>query len=101
MVLRSPAHRADSIDMKAHIDCPACGALLVKRVTERGVTPVDSDTEVPFRRTTDYVMCNGCMALFPVRELAQMAGVDERFVEGDADVITLLERMAQRKNAAG
>lgn len=87
--------------MKEQIDCAKCGALLVKRVTARGVTPVDSDVEVPFRRTTDYVMCRECMALFPIRELAQIAGIDERPVERDADVITLLERLAQKNEPAG
>ncbi|HEX9712012.1 MAG TPA: hypothetical protein VGB52_05580 [Actinomycetota bacterium] len=86
--------------MKEQIDCPTCGALLVKRVTERGVTPVDSDTEVQFRRTTDYVICKHCMALFSVRDIAELAGVDEPPAEQEADVIMLLERMAERKRPA-
>jgi len=84
------------------IDCTKCGALLVKKITERGVTPVDSDVEVPFRRTTDFVMCPACATSYPVRDLAaeiQAAARAEAAPaqETNADVITLLERMAQRR----
>lgn len=94
------------------LDCPNCGALLLKRITERGVTPADGNTEIPFRRTTDHVLCNACVSSYPVRELAERArslaaeaaeaaeraGTAEPPDDDEqgADVITILERLAQR-----
>ncbi|HVL32046.1 MAG TPA: hypothetical protein VM600_00510 [Actinomycetota bacterium] len=71
--------------MTQGITC-SCGALLVEDVDERGVRPVGSDGFITFRRTTDYVMCEKCMAMYDVRSLIEKATSSE--------VIGLLETLA-------
>jgi hypothetical protein len=64
-----------------------CGALLVEEVTERGVRPVGGGSFIPFRRTTDYVMCGECLRTYNVQSLIQQAET--------AEVIESLERLAE------
>ncbi len=73
--------------MEEQILCE-CGAPLVEDVSDRGVKPIGGADWVPFRRTTDYVMCEKCLRTYGVRQL--LARTE------DAAVIDLLERMAAR-----
>jgi hypothetical protein len=73
--------------MAGQILC-ACGAVLVDEVTSMGVRPIGSDILVPFRRTTDHVVCVECLRSYNVRALIERAE--------DAEVIDLLERLAER-----
>ena len=43
--------------------CTECGALLASRVLPDGVV-VLGDLSVPFRRETDFVLCDRCLATF-------------------------------------
>lgn len=55
-----------------------CGAVLVEEITETGVRPVGSDELIPFRRTTDYVVCASCFESYDVRGLiARHRGEDQ------------------------
>jgi hypothetical protein len=72
--------------MSGQIIC-TCGWVLVEEVDARGVKPVGSDEWVPFRRTTDYVMCTKCFQMYDVRSLIARA-------QNDA-LIEQLERMAE------
>jgi len=72
--------------MAGEIVC-RCGALLVEAVTEQGVRPVGGGAFIPFRRTTDYVMCAECLRTYDVRSLIQQAE--------SAEVIESLERLAE------
>jgi len=71
--------------MSGQIAC-ICGAPLVEEVTERGVRPVGGGDLIPFRRTTDYVMCARCLRTYDVRSLVARAET--------ADVIESLEQLA-------
>lgn len=46
-----------------------CGAVLVEEVSDKGVRPVGSDEVIPFRRTTDHVVCQECYRSYEVRAL--------------------------------
>ena len=54
--------------MADQIRC-TCGAVLVEEITEVGVRPVGSDEVLPFRRTTDYVICPACFESYEVAAL--------------------------------
>jgi hypothetical protein len=71
--------------MAGRISC-ICGAPLVEEVTDRGVYPVGGGAFIPFRRTTDYVMCATCLRTYDVRSLMAQAE--------SAEVIESLERLA-------
>jgi hypothetical protein len=58
--------------MESSILC-VCGAVLVEDVTEEGVKPVGGASIIPFRRTTDYVMCTECLRSYDVRSLIAQA----------------------------
>lgn len=58
--------------MVEQILCPSCGAVLVAEVTDEGVRPVGADDVIPFRRTTDYVVCTECFESYAVRALKEM-----------------------------
>jgi len=58
--------------MAVRIVC-ICGAPLVEDVTDRGVYPVGGGPLIPFRRTTDYVMCDTCLRTYDVRSLMARA----------------------------
>jgi len=75
------------------IPCPSCGEVLAEAVTERGILPADGGPEIPFRRTTDYVMCSSCFMVYGIRELQATVPPPE----DDDDVIAHLERMAERR----
>ena len=72
--------------------CPACGAVLLERVTTRGVVPAGSEVELPFRRTTDHVVCTECLAAYPVNDF-QVEDAPEP--ETEEDLIDRLERLAE------
>ena len=72
--------------MAGQIAC-ICGAPLVEEVTDRGVRPVGGGALIPFRRTTDYVMCANCLRTYDVRSLMSRAET--------ADVIESLESLAR------
>jgi hypothetical protein len=71
--------------MGGEISC-ICGAPLVEEVTDRGVRPVGGGPFIPFRRTTDYVMCATCLRTYDVRSLIARAET--------AEVIESLEQLA-------
>ncbi len=58
--------------MVEQILCPSCGAVLVAEVTDEGVRPVGAEDVIPFRRTTDYVVCTECFESYAVRALMEM-----------------------------
>jgi hypothetical protein len=64
-----------------------CGAVLVEEVTAAGVRPVGSDEVIPFRRTTDYVICATCFESYDVRSLIEQTESKE--------IISHLELMAE------
>jgi hypothetical protein len=64
-----------------------CGAPLVEEVTDRGVHPVGGGAFIPFRRTTDYVMCDTCLRTYDVRSLMARAE--------SAETIESLEHLAE------
>ena len=64
-----------------------CGAPLVEEVTDRGVYPVGGGAFIPFRRTTDYVMCSRCLRTYDVRSLMERAET--------AETIESLEHLAE------
>ena len=66
-----------------------CGAVLVEDVTEEGVKPVGGTSIIPFRRTTDYVMCAECLRTYDVRSLMKQATSGE--------IIENLELLADRQ----
>jgi hypothetical protein len=70
-----------------------CGVPLVEEVTERGVRPVGGGAFIPFKRTTDYVMCAECLRTYDVRSLMAQAET--------AEVIESLERLAENAEDAG
>lgn len=72
--------------MSGQIVCE-CGAMLVEEVGDRGVKPVGGDEWIPFRRTTDYVMCPECFRVYDVRSLITRTR--------NEDIIEHLERMAE------
>ena len=72
--------------MPGGITC-RCGAPLVEDVSEKGVRPVGGGPLIPFRRTTDYVMCAECLRTYTVRSLMAQA-------EG-GEIIESLERLAE------
>jgi hypothetical protein len=72
--------------MSGQIMC-ICGAALVEEVTDRGVRPVGGGDFIPFRRTTDYVMCARCLRTYDVRSLMARAET--------AEVIESLEQLAR------
>jgi len=76
--------------MPARITC-ICGAALVEDVTDRGVYPVGGGPFIPFRRTTDYVMCDSCLRTYDVRSLMARAET--------AEVIESLEHLAESVEA--
>jgi hypothetical protein len=76
--------------MAVRIVC-ICGAPLVEDVTDRGVHPVGGGPLIPFRRTTDYVMCDTCLRTYDVRSLMARAET--------AEVIESLEHLAQSVEA--
>lgn len=57
-----------------------CGTVLVEEVTEEGVKPVGGDP-IPFRRTTDYVICSNCYSVYNVRTLAAGGSLTDSFIE--------------------
>lgn len=73
--------------MSGEIYC-SCGAILVEEVTPAGVRPPGSDTVLPFRRTTDYVVCASCMLAYDVRSLIARAQ--------SASTIDELQRLADK-----
>ncbi len=72
--------------MAGRISC-ICGAPLVEEVTDRGIYPVGGGALIPFRRTTDYVMCDSCLRTYDVRSLMARAET--------AEAIESLERLAE------
>ncbi len=78
--------------MAGQIYCD-CGALLVEAVTEAGVLPPGADAVIPFRRTTDYVVCATCMLAYDVRSLMLRTQ--------SARVIDSLQLLADRQVANG
>ena len=64
-----------------------CGAVLVEGITDAGVIPVGGGDVIPFRRDTDYVLCEQCLRTYNVRDLIARAK--------DLEVISHLERMAE------
>ena len=76
--------------MPARITC-ICGASLVEDVTDRGVYPVGGGPFIPFKRTTDYVMCDSCLRTYDVRSLMARAET--------AEVIESLEHLAESVEA--
>ncbi len=73
--------------MASPISC-ICGARLVEEVTDRGIYPVGGGPLIPFRRTTDYVMCDSCFRTYNVRSLMERAET--------AETIESLEHLAER-----
>lgn len=78
--------------MAGGISC-ICGAPLVEEVTDRGIYPVGGGPFIPFRRTTDYVMCDSCLRTYDVRSLMARAE--------SAEVIESLEQLAENVDAEG
>ena len=50
-----------------------CGQLLLLAVEDSSIVLPSGET-VPFRRSTDYVSCDGCLRTFPIAELRKGAG---------------------------
>lgn len=50
------------------VPCPACGAPLASRVLPDEVVTV-GDLRVPFRRDTDFLVCERCLATFRVEDV--------------------------------
>jgi uncharacterized protein with PIN domain len=48
--------------------CTECGSPLAVRVLAEGVVTV-GDLSVPFRRETDFVLCERCLATFRVEDV--------------------------------
>jgi hypothetical protein len=48
--------------------CTECGALLAPRILPDGVA-VLGDLSVPFRRETDFVLCDRCLATFRAEDV--------------------------------
>jgi hypothetical protein len=69
-----------------------CGALLVEDVTSAGVRPPGGDVVIPFRRTTDYVVCSNCMLAYDVRSLIARAQ--------SAELIEGLQQLADRQTSS-
>ncbi|MGZ4207542.1 MAG: hypothetical protein ACXVQ6_06515 [Actinomycetota bacterium] len=65
-----------------------CGTPLVEEITDRGVRPVGGGPVIPFRRTTDYVMCPSCLRTYDVPSLVALAESSE--------IIDSLERLADQ-----
>lgn len=65
------------------LHCPECGDLLARVVSER--TIATGEGEFRFSRSTDHIVCDGCGALVPVRE------VREDLLRGD--VLQLLHEL--------
>jgi hypothetical protein len=78
--------------MAGAIRC-TCGAILVEEVTSAGVRPPGGDAVLPFRRTTDYVICSNCLLSFDVRSLIALAESRE--------IIDELERLAANAQPPG
>lgn len=49
-----------------------CGQLLLLAVDDAGIV-LPSGEVVPFRRSTDYVSCDGCLRTIPIAQLRQGA----------------------------
>ena len=60
--------------------------------TDRGIYPVGGGALIPFRRTTDYVMCDSCLRTYDVRSLMARAET--------AEAIESLERLAEKVEEA-
>jgi hypothetical protein len=50
------------------VSCTECGAPLASRVLPDGVVTV-GDLSVPFRRETDFVVCERCLATFRIEDV--------------------------------
>jgi uncharacterized protein with PIN domain len=48
--------------------CTECGTPLVSRMLPEG-TVVIGDLKVPFRRETDFVLCERCLATFRIEDV--------------------------------
>jgi hypothetical protein len=53
-----------------------CGQLLLLAIDDFSIVLPSGET-IPFRRTTDYVSCDGCLRTFPIAELREGVGVGE------------------------
>lgn len=73
--------------MTGEIRC-RCGATLVEEITDRGVRPLGGDSVIPFRRNTDFVVCQKCMRTYSIDDLIGIGRPDN-----DASVIEALERL--------
>lgn len=76
--------------MSEPIHC-SCGAVLVEEVTAAGVRPVGGTEILPFRRTTDHVICGSCFTSYDVRSLIERTRSKE--------IIEHLEAMAEDARA--
>lgn len=76
--------------MAGEIYCE-CGAVLVAEVTQAGVRPPGTDEVIPFRRTTDYVLCGSCMMSYDAPSLITRAETQE--------IIDGLERLVEAMDA--
>lgn len=57
------------MDEGTRLRCPRCHAAVLGDVTPEAVVTVEGE-RVPFRRTTDYVMCS-CLATWRVTDLQE------------------------------
>jgi hypothetical protein len=77
-----------------------CGELLVEEVTDAGVTPSGGEP-IPFRRTTDYVLCPACHSVYQVEVLRGDHPVEDSLVgtasQGESLVETL-ERLLESQD---
>ena len=77
-----------------------CGELLIEDISGAGVTPPGGEP-IPFRRTTDYVVCPNCHSVYQVDVLRGDKPVEESLV-GTADegesLVEVLERLLEAKN---
>jgi hypothetical protein len=48
--------------------CTECGALLASRFLPGGIVVIGG-LSVPFRRETDFVLCEGCLATFRAEDV--------------------------------
>lgn len=76
-----------------------CGELLVEDVTGAGVTPPGGEP-IPFRRTTDFVVCPNCSSVYRVDVLRGDKPVEDSLVgeasEGDS-LVEVLERLLESR----
>jgi hypothetical protein len=85
--------------MAGSVHC-RCGELLVDEVTSAGVTPTGG-APIPFRRTTDYVVCPACHSVYQVDVLRGDRPVEDSLVGTAAEGESLVETLERLLESGG